>query len=89
MGTRLLPVLLFCLCCQALGNSAEPNEQTWELGFGLGALGGPDWFRLGDRDLATHIIRSARLRDGESLTTITADLSQRLGMDLFVSQPEE
>jgi LPPG:FO 2-phospho-L-lactate transferase len=46
----------------------------------LGALGGETWFRLGDKDLATHIERTRRLRAGESLSSITGDLARRLGI---------
>ena len=35
--------------------------------------GAPDWFQLGDRDLGTNLVRTARMRAGERLTTITAD----------------
>ncbi len=38
------------------------------------------WFKLGDRDLATHILRSSRLRAGEMLGGITADLAAALGI---------
>jgi LPPG:FO 2-phospho-L-lactate transferase len=38
------------------------------------------WFRLGDRDLATHIVRTARLRAGERLTTVCLDLQRALGV---------
>ena len=49
------------------------------------ALYGEDpWFRLGDRDLATHLLRSARLRAGEPLSTITAALSAALGVQSAV-----
>ncbi len=43
-------------------------------------LGGPGWFRLGDRDLATHILRSARLAEGQPLSAITAQLTAALGL---------
>jgi LPPG:FO 2-phospho-L-lactate transferase len=46
----------------------------------LARYGEDIWFSLGDRDLATHVIRTARLRAGESLTGITADLSVALGV---------
>ena len=46
----------------------------------LGRLGGENWFALGDKDLATHIERTRRLAAGESLSTITADFAQRLGI---------
>lgn len=39
------------------------------------------WFKLGDRDLATHILRTARLRAGEPLTGITRDLCAALGVE--------
>jgi LPPG:FO 2-phospho-L-lactate transferase len=46
----------------------------------LARLGGPDWFRLGDQDLATHITRTRMLRDGMSLTQVTAALVEALGV---------
>jgi LPPG:FO 2-phospho-L-lactate transferase len=46
----------------------------------LAALGGDDWFRLGDRDLAVHVERTARLRRGETLSVVTADFCRRLGV---------
>jgi LPPG:FO 2-phospho-L-lactate transferase len=46
----------------------------------LARYGEDTWFRLGDRDLATHVLRTARLRAGEPLTRITADLSRALGV---------
>jgi LPPG:FO 2-phospho-L-lactate transferase len=42
--------------------------------------GGPDWFALGDRDLATHLLRTEALRAGESLSSITARLCAALGI---------
>jgi LPPG:FO 2-phospho-L-lactate transferase len=46
----------------------------------LGRYGEDTWFKLGDRDLATHILRTARLRSGETLTRVTAELSRALGI---------
>jgi LPPG:FO 2-phospho-L-lactate transferase len=43
-------------------------------------LGGSDWFILGDRDIGLHLVRSERLRAGEPLSAITADLAARLGL---------
>ena len=54
--------------------------ETWHFLEALGTLGGEDWFRLGDRDLATHVERTRRLRSGETLSRVTADLSARLGV---------
>lgn len=46
----------------------------------LARYGGPGWFRLGDRDLATHITRTALLREGYSLTQVTARLAAAVGV---------
>jgi LPPG:FO 2-phospho-L-lactate transferase len=43
-------------------------------------LGEPDWFWLGDRDLAFHIVRTAMLRRGARLTDTALELGQRLGL---------
>lgn len=69
-----------------LAGIAEPSTgwgvagESWAFLDQVVRLGGPDWFRLGDRDIATHVLRSERLRRGESLTSITADLARRLGV---------
>ena len=54
--------------------------ESWHFLEALGALGGEDWFRLGDRDLATHVERTRRLRSGEALSEVTSDLAARLGV---------
>lgn len=54
--------------------------ESWNFLDQVERLGGPGWFRLGDRDLATHVLRSERLGQGERLTAITADLCRRLGI---------
>jgi LPPG:FO 2-phospho-L-lactate transferase len=54
--------------------------ESWTVMEALGALGGETWFRLGDKDLATHIERTRRLRDGESLSSVMRDLGTRLGV---------
>jgi len=41
---------------------------------------GKPWFNLGDRDLATHLYRTQRLRTGSSLTQVTADIARRFGV---------
>lgn len=47
----------------------------------ISAYGEDAWFRLGDRDLATHILRTQRLRAGERLTDVTAGLAAALGVE--------
>ena len=46
----------------------------------LERYGEPTWFKLGDRDLATHILRTEWLREGQRLTEVTAELAKRLGI---------
>jgi LPPG:FO 2-phospho-L-lactate transferase len=46
----------------------------------IGRYGVDTWFSLGDRDFATHILRTQRLREGQPLSTITADLASALGV---------
>ena len=54
--------------------------ETWQAMQALEELGGETWFRLGDRDLATHLWRSQQLASGRGLAAVTADLAQRLGV---------
>jgi LPPG:FO 2-phospho-L-lactate transferase len=56
------------------------RDETWSFIEAVAELGGPTWFRLGDRDLATHVERTRRLRAGETPTAVTALLSERLGV---------
>jgi len=55
-------------------------EETFHCLEAMGALGAPKWFALGDRDLATHLSRTASLRAGEPLSAVTARLASRLGV---------
>ncbi len=63
--------------CYTLAGLANPSTgwgrsgETWTVMESLEALGGPGWFRLGDRDLATHLERTRRIREGQSLSEIT------------------
>jgi len=50
----------------------------------LARFHGPAWFRLGDRDLATHLYRTERLAAGARLSTITAEIGRALGSPLRV-----
>lgn len=55
-------------------------NETWHMMEQLRALGEEDWFNLGDRDLATHIARTWRLRAGQSLSEVTAGMARALGI---------
>ena len=65
--------------CYTMAGIANPetgwgrNDETWHALNSLVTLGGPDWFRIGDRDLGTHLERTRRLRSGDSLSQITRD----------------
>jgi LPPG:FO 2-phospho-L-lactate transferase len=54
--------------------------ESWNFMDALAGFGGETWFRLGDRDLATHVERTRRLRAGEALSDITENLCSRLGI---------
>ena len=52
------------------------RDETWTFMQQLRSLGGPEWFSLGDGDLALHVLRSLRLQAGEPLSRITADFAR-------------
>ena len=52
--------------------------ESWRFMEALRPLGGPEWFQLGDADLATHLQRTYRLSCGETLSSITQDFFKRL-----------
>jgi LPPG:FO 2-phospho-L-lactate transferase len=56
-------------------------DETWNFMAALGELGGETWFALGDRDLAVHVERTRRLRAGETLTAIAADMARLAGVE--------
>lgn len=81
-GVRICPDLDSCM--YTLGGGVDPERgwghrnETWHCQEELAAYGiQPDWFRLGDRDLATHLVRTQLLNAGYTLSDITTALSQR------------
>ena len=67
----------------ALADEERGWGLTGETFAGLGMVkryGGPDWFGLGDTDLATHLLRTEALRAGQPLSAITARLCAALGI---------
>ncbi|MEX0673499.1 MAG: 2-phospho-L-lactate transferase CofD family protein, partial [Gaiellaceae bacterium] len=54
--------------------------ESWQALETVTALGGEDWFRLGDRDLGLHLVRTQALRAGEPLSAVTARLAAALGV---------
>jgi LPPG:FO 2-phospho-L-lactate transferase len=81
-GVRICPDLDTCM--YTLGGGIDPErgwghrDETWNAKEELAAYGvQPDWFGLGDRDLATHLVRSQMLRAGFPLSQVTEALCAR------------
>jgi LPPG:FO 2-phospho-L-lactate transferase len=81
-GVRICPDLDTCM--YTLGGGVDPErgwghrDETWHAMEELARYGmQPDWFGLGDRDLATHLVRTQALRAGYPLTEVTAALCER------------
>ena len=56
------------------------KDETFHTLAALRALGEETWFHLGDRDLATHVLRTRLLHEGRSLTDATRELCRRFGL---------
>jgi LPPG:FO 2-phospho-L-lactate transferase len=88
LGLRIAPdidTLLYTLAGKA--NAAQGwgrAGETWNFMEVLKSLGGPEWFLLGDGDLALHVVRTARLAGGEALSGITRDYVERWGVGVSV-----
>lgn len=54
--------------------------ESWQCMESLEKLGGETWFRLGDKDLATHLFRTQQLAQGKTLTDVTALLCEKPGI---------
>jgi len=54
--------------------------ETWEFLAALKRIGGDDWFKLGDQDLATHVMRSYWLSQGQTLSQVTERICAALGV---------
>ncbi|MDY6998998.1 MAG: 2-phospho-L-lactate transferase [Actinomycetota bacterium] len=81
-GVRICPDLDTCM--YTLGGGIDPERgwghrnETWHAKEELAAYGvQPDWFGLGDRDLATHLVRTQMLRAGYPLSAVTEALCTR------------
>jgi LPPG:FO 2-phospho-L-lactate transferase len=59
--------------------------ETWHAMESLERYGGITWFRLGDRDIGTHLYRTQRLQDGAPLSTVTAEIAAawKVGVELL------
>jgi LPPG:FO 2-phospho-L-lactate transferase len=69
-----------------LADAANPEtgwglvDETFRAMDALDRYGAPTWFRLGDRDLGTHLYRTARLAEGATLTTVTGEITAAWGV---------
>lgn len=72
--------------CYTLGGLANTEtgwgrvNETWNAMENVSDLGGPNWFRLGDKDLGTHLERTRRLQAGDSLSRVTRDFCKAWGV---------
>ena len=55
-------------------------DETWNALESAASFGGEDWFRLGDRDIGLHLVRTRALREGVSLSDLTARLRSHAGV---------
>jgi LPPG:FO 2-phospho-L-lactate transferase len=72
--------------CYTLAGLANPEtgwgreNETWNTISNIEKLGGPNWFRLGDQDFATHLERTRRLKEGKSLSQVTNEFCAAWGI---------
>ena len=72
--------------CYTLAGLANPEtgwgrvDESWNAIDNVEKLGGLSWFRLGDKDLGTHLERTRRLKEGQSLSQITKDFCNAWGV---------
>ncbi|NMC11695.1 MAG: 2-phospho-L-lactate transferase [Chloroflexi bacterium] len=83
LGLYICPDLdTVCYTLAGINNPATGwgrEGETWHAMQNIAALGGPDWFNLGDKDLATHLERTRRLHAGQTLSQITNDFCRAWG----------
>lgn len=84
LGLRVCPdldTLTYTLADEANADTGwGRRDESFRCMEAFGQLGGETWFRLGDRDLAVHVRRSQRLREGATLSTTTAELTRAFGI---------
>ena len=57
------------------------RNETYNVLKAIKGLGGPDWFSLGDKDLALHMERTRRMNEGHSLTNVSLQLEKAMGIE--------
>jgi LPPG:FO 2-phospho-L-lactate transferase len=85
LGLHVSPDLDSILYALAGVNDEERGwgraDETWHALKTVESLGGEAWFKLGDRDLGIHLVRTQALRSGEPLSRVTARLAHALGVE--------
>jgi len=83
LGLRICPDIDSVIYALADINDRERGwgirDETWSFMSRLKELNGPSWFNLGDKDLATHLLRTAAFSSGKSYSEVTRDLALRNG----------
>ena len=59
-------------------------DESWTMLKTLGDLGGDTWFQLGDKDLATHFLKTDLIKKGASLSFVSQELCKRFNVDHFI-----
>src|SRR5881398_4227595 len=59
-------------------------DETWQALATVAELDGESWFRLGDRDLGLHLVRTQLLREGQPLSSVTARLAAAVGVEAAI-----
>ena len=73
-----------------LGNEINPDtgwglrDEGWRAMDMVAMYGGIDWFRLGDRDIGTHLFRTQRLSEGATLSEVTREIAAKWGVGVNV-----
>jgi len=84
IGLNISPDLDTIMYTLANLNNSElgwgQTKETWQFLDALGRLDQETWFKIGDRDLATHIVRTTKLDNGETLSQVTKELCFSLGV---------
>lgn len=76
--------------CYSLAELANPTtgwgqvDDSWITYDQIKSLGGPDWFKLGDKDLAVHLLRTQKLHQGWTLSEVTQDFCMHWGIEVRI-----
>ena len=85
LGLKICPDIDTVLYTLADWNNKElgwgQQDESWNFLDSLKRLGGDSWFNLGDRDMATHIVRTGLLKSGASLSEVIVNLCANMGIE--------